>query len=131
VAGGRAHLFCHYCNFLRIPVAFSMCADSSLVLRVRSRDGLERVRVQSLDCSVSELKQSIRQQLFAPGDGQEILALSTNKDLLTKDDIGASLRRVDSLSPPRTPLADHQCRPVFDHEPQVSVPKVSRTCRTA
>lgn len=105
-----------------------MCADSSLVLRVRSRDGLERVRVQSLDCSVSELKQSIRQQLFAPGDGQEILALSTNKDLLTKDDIGASLRRVDSLSPPPNPTSRS---PVFDHEPQVSVPKVSRTCRTA
>jgi len=65
-----------------------MCAGSSVVLRVRSRDGLERVRVQSLDSSVADLKKSIKQQLFVPGDGQEIVALSTNKELLTKDDIG-------------------------------------------
>ncbi len=67
-----------------------MCADSSLVLRVRSRDGLERVRVHGPESSVSDLKEAIKQQLFAAGDGQDIVALSTNKELLTKDDIGTS-----------------------------------------
>ena len=67
-----------------------MCSNPSMILRVRSRDGLERVRVHSPEsATVLDLKRSIEEQLFAADDDQEILALSINKDLLTKDDIGA------------------------------------------
>jgi hypothetical protein len=48
------------------------------------------VRVHGPESSVSDLKEAIKQQLFAAGDGQDIVALSTNKELLTKDDIGTS-----------------------------------------
>ncbi|CAN6467828.1 unnamed protein product [Victoria cruziana] len=50
-----------------------------MMIRVRSRDGLERVKVDTPNCSVSQLKSLIEHQLGVPVDRQR---LSLNKNLL-------------------------------------------------
>ncbi|GLT60821.1 hypothetical protein SLA2020_335700 [Shorea laevis] len=50
-----------------------------MMLRVRSRDGLERVSIESPQITVSQLKTLIQSQLRIPIDNQ---TLSTNQNLL-------------------------------------------------
>ena len=61
-----------------------------LILRVRSRDGMERVRVdEKRTTTVYDLKSVIKSSLFPDDQEQEIVALSLRPELLTtKDDVG-------------------------------------------
>ncbi|KAK7396826.1 hypothetical protein VNO78_17986 [Psophocarpus tetragonolobus] len=73
-----------------------------MMLRVRSRDGLERVSVENAhSTTVSELKRIIQTQLGIPIHNQ---TLSTNQNLLLAKSVDDLLRFTD-MSNPDTPLS--------------------------
>lgn len=71
------------------------------MLRIRSRDGLERLKIENLQSTIGQLKSQIESQLRVPIQSQ---TLSTNQNLLlakTLDD----LSRFTDMSNPQTPLS--------------------------
>lgn len=71
------------------------------MLRIRSRDGLERVKIDNPHATIGQLKSLIESQLRVPVQSQ---ILSTNQNLLlakTLDDIS----RFTDMSNPQTPLS--------------------------
>ncbi|XP_027116539.1 NPL4-like protein 2 [Coffea eugenioides] len=72
-----------------------------MMLRIRSRDGLERLKIENPQSTIGELKSQIESQLRVPTQSQ---TLSTNQNLLlakTLDD----LSRFTDMSNPQTPLS--------------------------
>lgn len=73
-----------------------------MMLRIRSRDGLERVKVENPNgTKVSELKTIIEKQLGIPTHNQ---TLSTNQNLLLAKSI-EDLIRFNDMSNPNTPIS--------------------------
>ncbi|KAE8009626.1 hypothetical protein FH972_006054 [Carpinus fangiana] len=72
-----------------------------MMLRVRSRDGLERVSIESPQITVSQLKTLIQSQLRIPIDNQ---TLSTNQNLLLGK-TPADLLKFTDMASPSTPLS--------------------------
>ncbi|KAG2697244.1 hypothetical protein I3760_07G097400 [Carya illinoinensis] len=72
-----------------------------MMLRVRSRDGLERVSIDSPQITVSQLKTLIQSQLQIPVQNQ---TLSTNQNLLLAK-TPADLLKFTDMSNPSTPLS--------------------------
>ncbi|XP_062143983.1 NPL4-like protein 1 [Alnus glutinosa] len=72
-----------------------------MMLRVRSRDGLERVSIENPQITVSQLKTLIQSQLRIPVDNQ---TLSTNQNLLLAK-TPADLIKFTDMTNPGTPLS--------------------------
>lgn len=72
-----------------------------MLLRIRSRDGLERLQIENPQSTIGQLKSQIESQLRVPIQSQ---TLSTNQNLLlakTPDD----LSKFTDMSNPQTPLS--------------------------
>ncbi|KAH7577461.1 hypothetical protein ACOSP7_001632 [Xanthoceras sorbifolium] len=72
-----------------------------MLLRIRSRDGLERVTIDNAHITVSQLKTLIQSQLQIPVQNQTI---STNQNLLLAK-TPADLHKFTDMSNPNTPLS--------------------------
>ncbi|XP_044492541.1 NPL4-like protein 2 [Mangifera indica] len=72
-----------------------------MLLRIRSRDGVERITIDSANITVSQLKTLIQSQLQIPVQNQ---TLSTNQNLLLAK-TPSDLQKFNDMSNPNTPLA--------------------------
>ncbi|XP_044504038.1 NPL4-like protein 1 [Mangifera indica] len=72
-----------------------------MLLRIRSRDGLERVTIDGANITVSQLKTTIQSQLQIPVQNQ---TLSTNQNLLLAKS-PSDLQKFADMSNPDTPLS--------------------------
>ncbi|KAG9157235.1 hypothetical protein Leryth_004903 [Lithospermum erythrorhizon] len=72
-----------------------------MMLRIRSRDGLERVKVESPNPTISTLKSQIESQLRVPTHSQ---TLSTNQNLLLAKTL-PDVTQFTDMSDPNTPLS--------------------------
>ena len=70
-----------------------------MMLRIRSRDGLERVAVENPHATVSQLKSIIQTQLGIPVENQ---TLSTNQNLLLSKSLEDLVRFTDMTNPDAT-----------------------------
>ncbi|KAJ4727574.1 NPL4-like protein [Melia azedarach] len=72
-----------------------------MLLRIRSRDGLERVTVDNSKITVAQLKTLIQSQLQIPVENQ---TLSTNQNLLLAKS-ASDVQQFTDMSNPNTPLS--------------------------